>query len=78
MKKKKRTLMHILLLPLLLVVLFQGILPFSMLLSSGVKSIMESNAVDLDSYLVENSKVILENAMIEQWSGVLCAKRATI
>lgn len=66
MKKKKRTLMHILLLPLLLVVLFQGILPFSMLLSSGVKSIMESNAVDLDSYLVENSKVILENAMIEQ------------
>lgn len=64
MKKKKRTLMHILLLPLLLVVLFQGILPFSMLLSSGVKSIMESNAVDLDSYLVENSKVILENAMI--------------
>ena len=62
--------MHILLLPLLLVVLFQGILPFSMLLSSGVKSIMESNAVDLDSYLVENSKVILENAMIEQWSAV--------
>lgn len=59
-EKKKRTLMHILLLPLLLVVLFQGILPFSMLLSSGVKSIMESNAVDLDSYLVENSKVILE------------------
>ena len=50
--------MHILLLPLLLVVLFQGILPFSMLLSSGVKSIMESNAV------------ILENAMIEQWSAV--------
>ena len=70
MKKKKITLMHILLLPLLLVVLFQGILPFSMLLSSGVKSIMESNAVDLDSYLVENSKVILENAMIEQWSAV--------
>ena len=69
-EKKERTLMHILLLPLLLVVLFQGILPFSMLLSSGVKSIMESNAVDLDSYLVENSKVILENAMIEQWSAV--------
>lgn len=56
MKKKKRTLMHILLLPLLLVVLFQGILPFSMLLSSGVKSIMESNAVDLDSYLVETAR----------------------
>ena len=62
--------MHILLLPLLLVVLFQGILPFSMLLSSGVKSIMESNAVDLDSYLVKNREVMLESAMVEQWSSI--------
>ncbi len=51
-------------------------MPFFMLMASGVKATMESNAVDLDSYLVENSKVILENAMIEQWSA--CAKRATI
>lgn len=78
MKKKKRTLMHILLLPLLLVVLFQGILPFSMLLSSGVKSIMESNAVDLDSYLVENSKVILENAGIETLWWMNCFRHLYI
>ena len=67
--------MHILLLPLLLVVLFQGILPFSMLLSSGVKSIMESNAVDLDSYLVENSKVI---GKCHDRAVECCAQRATI
>ena len=47
-----------------------GITAFSMLLSSGVKSTMESNAVNLDSYMVENSEVILENAMIEQWSAI--------
>lgn len=70
MRVQKRTLMRILLIPLLFVVLFQGLLPFSMLLSSGVKSTMESNAVNLDSYMVENSEVILENAMIEQWSAI--------
>ena len=70
MRVQKRTLMRILLIPLLFVVLFQGMLPFSMLLSSGVKSTMESNAVDLDSYMVENSEVILENAMVEQWSAI--------
>ena len=69
MRVQKRTLMRILLIPLLFVVLFQGLLPFSMLLFSGVKSTMESNAVNLDSYMVENSEVILENAMIEQWGS---------
>ena len=34
MRVQKRTLMRILLIPLLFVVLFQGLLPFSMLLSS--------------------------------------------
>ena len=26
--------------------------------------------MNLDSYLVENREVMLENAMIEQWSGI--------
>ena len=37
MKVQKRKLMRILLVPLLLVVLFQGIMPFFMLMASGVK-----------------------------------------
>ena len=70
MKVQKRKLMRILLVPLLLVVLFQGIMPFFMLMSSGVKDTMESNAVNLDSYLLKNREVMLENAMVEQWSGI--------
>lgn len=46
MKVQKRKLMRIFLVPLLLVVLFQGIMPFFMLMSSGVKDTMESNARD--------------------------------
>ena len=70
MKVQKRKLMRILLVPLLLVVLFQGIMPFFMLMVSGVKDTMESNAVNLDSYLLKNREVMLENAMVEQWSGI--------
>lgn len=62
--------MYILLFPLLLVVLLQGILPFSMILVSGVKNTMQKNAVDIDSNIVENHQVVLENAMINQWSAV--------
>lgn len=70
MKVQKRKLMRIFLVPLLLVVLFQGIMPFFMLMASGVKDTMESNAVNLDSYLVKNREVMLENAMVEQWSSI--------
>lgn len=70
MNKKKKSLMYILLFPLLLVVLLQGILPFSMLLLSGVKSTMEQNAADIDNNMVENHQVVLENAMVDQWSAV--------
>ena len=54
--------MYILLFPLLLVVLLQGILPFSMMLVSGVKNTMQKNAVDIDSNIVENHQVVLDNA----------------
>ena len=70
MKVQKRKLMRIFLVPLLLVVLFQGIMPFFMLMASGVKDTMESNAVNLDSYLVKNREVMLENVMVEQWSSI--------
>lgn len=70
MKRRKRRLTLLLLIPLMLVVLLQGILPFSMLLVSKVKETMERNAVDIDSFLVENRRVVLQSAMINQWSEV--------
>ena len=70
MNAKKNSLMYLLLVPLLLVVFLQGLLPFSALLASGTRQTLENNAVDLDSHTVENRRVVLENAMIDQWSSI--------
>lgn len=70
MKRRKRKLTYLLLIPLALVVLLQGLLPFSILLVSRAKETMERSAVDNDSNLVENRRVVLENAMTDQWSEV--------
>ena len=70
MKRKKKKLAYLLLFPLLLVVLLQGILPFSILLGSGTRQSLERSAVDIDNNLVENRRVVLENSMLDQWSTV--------
>lgn len=70
MEKRKRKLNFLLLIPLLLVVLIQGLLPFSILLASRAKETMELNAVEIDSNLAENRRVVLENAMVDQWSAI--------
>ena len=70
MKRKKKRLAYLLLFPLLLVVLLQGLLPFSILLGSGTKESLERSAVDNDNNLVENRRVVLENSMLDQWSTV--------
>ena len=69
-KKHKKKLYHLLLIPLLLVVLLQGLIPFSILLLSRTRETMAQNAVDIDSHLVENRRVILENAMLDQWNEI--------
>ena len=70
MNRRKKSLTYLLLLPLLRVVLLQGIVPFSILLASGTRETMERNTVDIDSNLVENQSVVLQNAMVDQWSGI--------
>ena len=70
MGKRKRSLTYLLLLPLLLVVLLQGALPFSILLASNTRETMADNAVNIDDGLVENRQVVLENAMVTQWRAV--------
>ena len=62
--------MFILLAPLLFVVLIEGILPFGALLVSKTKEAMTDAEVNIDSNIVENRKISLENAMDEQWSAV--------
>ena len=70
MKKRKRKLNFLLLIPLLLVVLIQGLLPFSILLASRAKETMELNAVEIDSNLAENRQVVLE-IRVDQLNGAL-------
>ena len=68
--KKKRSLLDIFLIPILIIILVQGAVPFLTLIFSGLRSSMENSIISLDSHSVENRKVVLENDMIEQWSSV--------
>ena len=68
--KRKKTLFQIVLIPILMVVFIQGILPFLTLVFSGVKSSLEDNTIRMDTHVVENSQVVLENEMVEKWRSV--------
>ena len=68
---QKQKLKHLLLIPLLVVVLLQGILPFSILFFSRTKETMAQNAVDIDSHLVENLARELECCFIDLRRGFL-------
>ena len=68
--KSKRPLYKIFLIPVLVLILIQGGFPFLMLISSGMKSTLEENAVDMDRRMIENRQVVLENYMVTQWSSV--------
>lgn len=68
--KKKKSFFKIVLIPLLLVVFLQGILPFLTLVLSGVRTSLEENIIRMDSHAVENSQVVLENEMVEKWRSV--------
>ena len=68
--KKKKNLLKIFLIPILGIVLAQGMASFLMLANSGIKSSMEENIVNTDSHMVDNRRVVLENDMIEHWSSV--------
>ena len=70
MKHRKLKLTYLLLIPLLFVLVLQGLIPLLILISSGTKTTMEQNAVDIDNNLVENHRVVLQNAMVNQWSTI--------
>lgn len=68
--KHKRSLMWILFIPLVVVALLQGFLPFSVLFFSDMKDTLENNAIGMDSHMIETRSVVLQNAMLEQWSNI--------
>ena len=70
MRKKKRALLGIVLVPVLLIVLIQGTLPFLTLILSGIKPSLEKKTIETDTHMVEKNQVILENDMIEKWRSI--------
>ena len=70
MGKRKRSLMFILLVPLLFAVLIEGVLPFTALMVSKTRETMIEASVNIDSSIVDNRRMVLGDAMDEQWSAV--------
>ena len=70
MGKKKKTLLKIFLIPILGIVLIEGIVPFLTLVFSGIKSNLEENNIRVVNHIVENRQVVLENDMVEKWRSV--------
>ena len=68
--KKKRSLLRIMLIPMLLIVLIQGSIPFLTLALSGIKTSLEENTIQMDAHMVEKNQVILQNDMNEKWRSI--------
>lgn len=67
---KKRSLLRIMLIPMLLIVLIQGIVPFLTLAFSGIKKSLEENTIQMDAHMVEKNQVMLQNDMNEKWRSI--------
>lgn len=69
MNRKKR-LMTIFLVPVIAVIVAQGLVPLLAMIFSGIRSKMSGNVIDLDNHTVENRQVVLENDMVEHWRSI--------
>ena len=67
---KKKTLLRIILVPILMIIFLQGILPFLTLVFSGAKTSLEESMIRMDNHTVENRQVVLENEMVEKWRSI--------
>lgn len=67
---KKKTLLKIILVPVLMIIFLQGILPFLTLVFSGTKTSLEESVIRMDNHTVENRQVVLENEMVEKWRSI--------
>lgn len=68
--KRKISIISLLIIPIVAVMIAQGVVSIGTLKINGADRTLENNAVNMMSRTVENRKVILENKMLEQWSFV--------
>ena len=65
--KRKKRLLYIFLVPLIGIVVMQGVLLLSMIFFSGVKGTLENNAVETDMHILSNRQMALQNTMVGEW-----------
>ena len=70
MRKKKKNLLVIFLIPVLVIVVLQGAFLLFTLNASGMKMRLETNAIRTDKSIVQNRQVALENDMVNQWETI--------
>ena len=68
--KRKKTLLRIFLIPIIVIVVVQGLVPLLTLVFSGIRKDMADNVISLDNHTVENRQVVLENDMLEHWRSI--------
>jgi len=64
--KKKKSIAKIFMLPILALILIQGLFPFFTLVFCGIRKNLEQNVILVDSHMVENRQVVLQNDMVNQ------------
>ena len=61
---RKKTLLKILMIPILIIVLIQNVIPFALITFSNVTDSLEDNVIRVTSNAVENRQLSLENDMV--------------
>ena len=70
-KRGKRVdLSQIFLLPICGIVAFLTVFPFLVITASRYGQVMAKSIVNMDSHIIENAHVILENEMVEHWRTI--------
>lgn len=72
--KRKISIISFFIIPIVLVMIAQGLVSIGTLKFNGTGEILENNAVDIMSQTVKNRRVLLENKMLEQWSFITNGK----
>ena len=67
---RKRTLLNIFMIPVLVIVLIQGVVPFVLIAASKIETNIEENIVRVLNNAVENRQLVLENDMVDKWGSI--------
>lgn len=76
--KQKISIISFFIIPIVLVMIAQGLVSIGTLKFNGTGEILENNAVDIMSQTVKNRRVLLENKMLEQWSFITNGKSSIV